>query len=125
MPRITIVTRKAYGGAYVVMNSKHIRADVNLAYPTAQIAVMGPDGAANIVFRKEIKAAEDPAAKRAELEAGLHRGLRQPLQVSGTRLYRRRDRSRADAARASSMLSICWSGSATRIPPKKHGNIPL
>ena len=59
MPRLTLITRKAYGGAYFVMSSKHIRGDINIAYPTAEIAVMGADGAVNIIFRKEIKAATD------------------------------------------------------------------
>ncbi|HCR72297.1 MAG TPA: methylmalonyl-CoA carboxyltransferase, partial [Anaerolineae bacterium] len=63
----TVITRKAYGGAYCVMSSKHIRSDVNFAWPTAEIAVMGPDGAVNIIFRKELEAAKDPVAKKAEL----------------------------------------------------------
>jgi propionyl-CoA carboxylase beta chain len=65
VPKLTVITRKAYGGAYDVMASKHIRADVNLAFPTAEIAVMGPDGAVNIVYRKEIKEAADPVATKA------------------------------------------------------------
>src|SRR5918999_197416 len=69
VPRMTVITRKAYGGAYVVMNSKHIRADVSFAWPSAEIAVMGPEGAVNIVNRKEIKSAEDPDARRRELIA--------------------------------------------------------
>src|SRR5207244_1470871 len=69
VPRMTVITRKAYGGAYVVMNSKHIRADVSFAWPTAEIAVMGPEGAVNIIHRKAIASAEDPEAKRAELIA--------------------------------------------------------
>ena len=60
MPKVTVITRKAYGGAYDVMSSKHIRGDINFAYPTAEIAVMGPDGAVNILFRKDLKTAEDP-----------------------------------------------------------------
>ena len=70
MPKLTVITRKAYGGAYDVMSSKHIRGDVNLAWPTAEIAVMGAEGAAKIVFRKEIAAAEDKAAEEAKLVAG-------------------------------------------------------
>ena len=65
--------RKAYGGAYDVMSSKHIRADFNFAWPTAEVAVMGPEGAVNIVFRKELEQADDPAAKRAELMDGASR----------------------------------------------------
>src|SRR4029453_16906869 len=67
VPKITIVTRKAYGGAYCVMSSKHIRGDVNLAYPTAEIAVMGAEGAVNVVFRRELAAAQDPDATRRKL----------------------------------------------------------
>ena len=69
VPRVTLITRKAYGGAYVVMSSKHTRADINLAYPTAEIAVMGPDGAVNIMFRNELRGASDSESRRAELEA--------------------------------------------------------
>ena len=65
---MTVITRKAYGGAYDVMNSKHIRADYNVAWPTAEIAVMGTKGAVEIIFRKEISTADDPEAKQAELE---------------------------------------------------------
>ena len=67
MPKITVITRKAYGGAYDVMSSKHMRADFNFAWPTAEIAVMGAEGAVNIVYRKELAGADDPEAKRAEL----------------------------------------------------------
>ena len=74
VPRITVITRKAYGGAYDVMNSKHIGADLNFTWPTAEIAVMGAKGAAEIIFRKEIAAADDPAAKLAEKE-GEYAGL--------------------------------------------------
>ena len=68
VPKVTVITRKAYGGAYCVMSSKHIRSDVNLAWPTAEIAVMGPDGAVEIIYRKEIDAADDPTAREAELK---------------------------------------------------------
>jgi propionyl-CoA carboxylase beta chain len=67
VPKLTVITRKAYGGAYCVMSSKHIRGDYNVAWPGAEIAVMGPDGAVNVIFRKEIAEAKDPAARRAEL----------------------------------------------------------
>ena len=67
MPKLTVITRKAYGGAYDVMGSKHIGADFNFAWPTAEVAVMGSDGAVNIVFRKELETADDPVARRAEL----------------------------------------------------------
>ena len=67
VPKLTVITRKAYGGAYDVMGSKHIGADFNFAWPTAEVAVMGSDGAVNIIFRKEIETADDPEARRAEL----------------------------------------------------------
>jgi propionyl-CoA carboxylase beta chain len=67
VPKITVITRKAYGGAYDVMSSKHIRGDINYAWPTAEIAVMGPEGAVNIIFRKQIAEAQDPEAERARL----------------------------------------------------------
>ena len=67
VPRITVITRKAYGGAYIVMSSKHIRGDINIAYPTAEIAVMGAEGAVNIISRDEIETAEDPQAERQRL----------------------------------------------------------
>ncbi len=67
VPKLTVITRKAYGGAYCVMSSKHIRSDLNLAWPSAEIAVMGPDGAVNIIFRKELEKAKDPVQKKAEL----------------------------------------------------------
>ncbi len=82
VPRVTIITRKAYGGAYVVMSSKHTRADVNFAYPTAEIAVMGPDGAVNIVFRNELRDAADPAARRVELEAEYREKFANPFKAA-------------------------------------------
>ena len=74
-----MITRKAYGGAYDVMSSKHIRADFNVAWPTAEVAVMGPEGAVNIVFRHELEKAADPEARRAELIAEYKEALRQPI----------------------------------------------
>ena len=97
VPKLTVITRKAYGGAYDVMSSKHIRADVNVAWPTAEVAVMGPEGAVNIVFRHELERADDPEARRAELIAD-YRALREPVHGRGARLRRRRDRAAADPA---------------------------
>ena len=89
VPRMTVITRKAYGGAYLVMNSKHLRADVSFAWPTAEIAVMGAEGAVNVVFRREIEKAADPAAKKAELideyrREVLHARTRRPSAASST-----------------------------------------
>ncbi len=88
VPKITVVTRKAYGGAYCVMNSKHIRADLNLAWPTAEIAVMGPDGAVSIIYRKELAEAEDPETRKAELVEQYREHFASPIHSGRTRLYR-------------------------------------
>ena len=82
MPKLTVITRKAYGGAYDVMSSKHIRADFNVAWPTAEVAVMGPEGAVNIVFRKELEEADDPEARRAELIADYKERFANPYHAA-------------------------------------------
>ena len=82
VPKVTVITRKAYGGAYDVMNSKHIRGDVNLAYPTAEIAVMGPDGAVNILFKKEIEKSQAPAEKRKELQDDYREKFANPYRAA-------------------------------------------
>ena len=124
VPRITIVTRKAYGGAYVVMNSKHIRSDVNLAYPSAQIAVMGPDGAANIVFRKEIKESEDPDAKRAELQQDYTETFANPYKSAELGFLDDVIIPEQTRPRIIDALDLL-AGKRDHNPPKKHGNIPL
>ena len=91
VPRIQIITRKAYGGAYVVMNSKSIGADLAFAWPSAELAVMGPNGAVEIVYRRELAEAADPAAAAGRTDRRVHRALRQPVHRGGTRLHRRRD----------------------------------
>ena len=98
VPKLTVITRKAYGGAYDVMSSKHIRADVNFAWPTAEVAVMGPDGAVNIVFRNELADAEDPEARRAELIADYKERFANPYSAAERGLRRRRDRAATDPA---------------------------
>ena len=100
VPKLTVITRKAYGGAYDVMSSKHIRADFNFAWPTAEVAVMGPEGAVNIVFRHELEGADDPEARRAELIADYKERFANPYTRGRARLRRRRDRAAAHAARA-------------------------
>jgi acetyl-CoA carboxylase carboxyltransferase component len=124
VPKITVVTRKAYGGAYCVMNSKHIRADLNLAWPTAEIAVMGPEGAVNIIFRREIAEAEDPDARRAELVEEYRRELANPY-VAAQRGYIddviEPSETRPRLINALNMLQ----NKRDQNPPKKHGNIPL
>ncbi len=124
MPKITVITRKAYGGAYVVMSSKHTRADINLAYPTAEIAVMGPDGAVNIVFRKELAEAEDQAARRTELEADYRENFANPFKAAELGYIDeviRPEETRQKVIGALDMLSQ----KRDQNPPKKHGNIQL
>jgi acetyl-CoA carboxylase carboxyltransferase component len=124
VPKLTVVTRKAYGGAYDVMSSKHIRGDVNLAWPSAEIAVMGPEGAVNIIFRKELAQAEDPAERKAELVAEYRQKFANPY-VAASRGYiddviePRETRSRL--INALEMLS----NKRDSNPPKKHGCIQL
>jgi acetyl-CoA carboxylase carboxyltransferase component len=124
VPKMTLVTRKAYGGAYDVMSSKHIRGDINLAWPTAEIAVMGPEGAVNIIFRKEISKAEDPEKRRAELVAEYREKFANPF-IAASRGYiddviePRETRPRL--INALEMLAHKRDAN----PPKKHGCIPL
>ncbi len=124
VPKITIITRKAYGGAYDVMSSKHIRGDINYAWPSAEIAVMGPDGAVNIIFRKELSEAEDPEARRAELVAEYREQFANPY-VAAARGYIddviEPNETRPRVIEALEMLR----NKRDTNPPKKHGNIPL
>ena len=125
VPKITIITRKAYGGAYDVMASKHIRADINYAYPTAEIAVMGPDGAVNIVYRREIADADDPVAAKAELRqrtTGRPSPTRSRQPSSGTST---RSSIRSRPGSESPRHSSCSKNKRQDNPAKKHGNIPL
>ena len=124
VPRITLITRKAYGGAFVVMSRKHPRADINFAYPTAELAGMGPDGAVNIVFRKEIRAAEDPDARRKELEADYRENFANPFKAAELGYIDeviRPEETRWKVIQALEMLANKRDG----LPAKKHGNIPL
>ena len=100
VPKVTVITRKAYGGAYCVMSSKHLRTDVNFAWPTAEIAVMGAEGAVNVLYRREIEQAADPAAERAPRRRRVPREVREPLRRRRARLRRRGDRAADDAAAA-------------------------
>jgi len=124
VPLVTVITRKAYGGAYVVMGSKHLGADINLAWPTAQIAVMGAQGAVNILYRKELAEAEDPQAQRAALIDEYEATLANPY-MAAERGYVDRvilpHETRLMVVRA---LRALRTKRASR-PPKKHGNIPL
>ena len=100
VPRVQIVTRKAYGGAYVVMNSKSIGADLAFAWPSAEVAVMGAAGAVNLIFRKDLDTADDPEAAARRAGRGVHRAVRQPVHRGRAWVRRRRDRPARDAARA-------------------------
>jgi propionyl-CoA carboxylase beta chain len=124
VPKITIITRKAYGGAYVVMSSKHIRGDVNLAYPTAEIAVMGPDGAVNIIFRNEIEKAKDPAAERERLTADYRRTFANPFKAGELGYIDAVIQPEDTRPRLIGALEMLRN-KRDRNPPKKHGNIPL
>ena len=125
VPKLTVITRKAYGGAYDVMSSKHIRGDMNFAWPTAEIAVMGAEGAVNIIFKDAIAAADDPTAEHARLVADYEAEFANPYIAAGARLRRRRHPAVGDAAAPDPRARRCWPTSATRNPRKKHGNIPL
>lgn len=124
VPLVTVITRKAYGGAYDVMGSKHLGADVNFAWPTAQIAVMGAQGAVNILYRRELADAADPEARRAELVAEYEDTLANPYVAA--------ERGYVDAvippSRTRTVIAQALRALRTKretLPPRKHGNIPL
>jgi len=124
VPKLTVITRKAYGGAYDVMSSKHIRGDFNVAWPSAEIAVMGPEGAVNIIFRKELEKAKDPVQRKAELVADYREKFASPY-VAAERGYIddviEPKETRPRLINALEMLS----NKRDANPAKKHGNIPL
>lgn len=124
VPKLTVITRKAYGGAYDVMSSKHIRGDVNLAWPTAEIAVMGPDGAVNIIFRKELAEADDPAARRAELVAEYRDKFANPYVAASRGYIDDVIEPRETRPRLINALEMLENKRDAN-PAKKHGNIPL
>jgi acetyl-CoA carboxylase carboxyltransferase component len=124
VPMITIITRKGYGGAFDVMASKAIGADLVYAWPTAEIAVMGPDGAINIIFRKEIDAAKDKEKKRAELVKEYREKFANPYVAAGLGYIDKVIFPRETRPLICSGLEMLESKRKTR-PPKKHGNIPL
>jgi propionyl-CoA carboxylase beta chain len=124
VPKMTVITRKAYGGAYVVMNSKHIRADVSYAWPTAEIAVMGPAGAVNIIHRKDIKAAEDPDARRTELVAEYEERFSNPY-IAAERGFIDDVIEPADTRIKLIQALRMLRTKREAVPARKHGNIPL
>ena len=124
VPRLTVITRKAYGGAYDVMNSKHIRGDINLAWPTAEIAVMGPKGAVEVLFRREIASADDPAAATAEREADYREQFAHPYIAASRGFIDDVIDPRETRPRLISALDMLRNKRDSN-PPRKHGNIPL
>jgi len=124
VPKVAVITRKAYGGAYIVMSSKHLRGDINYAWPSAEIAVMGPEGAVNIIGRKEIREAEDPEAKRAELVEEYRDKFANPYVAASKGYIDDVIEPRETRPRLIRALEMLQNKQDT-LPPKKHGNIPL
>ncbi|MCC6791773.1 MAG: acyl-CoA carboxylase subunit beta, partial [Thermomicrobiales bacterium] len=124
VPKVTVITRKAYGGAYVVMNSKHIGADLNIAWPTAEIAVMGNDAAVNLLFRRDLAEAENPAALKAELNAQYADLFASPYQAASRGYIDDVIEPRTTRPYLIRALRIARSKRVTT-PARKHGNIPL
>lgn len=124
VPKVTVITRKAYGGAYDVMSSKHIRGDINFAYPTAEIAVMGPDGAVNILFRKELKKAEDVEKKRKELQDDYREKFTNPYRAAELGYVDEIIEPSVTRPRLIRSFELLANKRQSN-PPKKHSNIPL
>jgi acetyl-CoA carboxylase carboxyltransferase component len=124
VPKLTVIVRKAYGGAYCVMNPRHIGADLVLAWPSAEIAVMGPEGAVNIIFRREIAEAEDPVARKAELVAEYRERFANPYVAAAAGYIDNVIEPHETRTRLINSLEMLRNKQRT-LPPKKHGNIPL
>jgi propionyl-CoA carboxylase beta chain len=124
VPKVTVITRKAYGGAYCVMSSKHIRTDFNYAWPTAEIAVMGPEGAVNILYKRELDAAADPVAARAEKVQEFREKFANPYIAAGRGFVDEVIHPRETRRKLITALRNL-DGKRVKNPPKKHGNIPL
>jgi propionyl-CoA carboxylase beta chain len=124
VPKITVITRKAYGGAYCVMGSKHIRTDFNFAYPTAEIAVMGPQGAVNILYRRDIERAADPEGRRSQLVREYTDKFANPLVAAERGFVDAVIQPRETRRRVIGALQLA-ANKRDWMPPKKHGNIPL
>ena len=124
VPKLTVITRKAYGGAYVVMNSRALRADMVYAWPTAQIAVMGAQGAVNVIHRRDIAAADDPDARRSELISEYEERFNNPYLAAERGLVDEVIEPRETRPRLVSALAMLRT-KREGMPPKKHGNIPL
>jgi propionyl-CoA carboxylase beta chain len=124
VPKVTVITRKAYGGAYCVMSSKHIRTDFNFAWPTAELAVMGPEGAVNILYKRELEAAGDPLAARAQKVAEFREKFANPFVAAARGFIDEVIQPRETRRRLITALRSL-EHKRDKNPPKKHGNIPL
>ncbi|HEY7287041.1 MAG TPA: carboxyl transferase domain-containing protein [Vicinamibacterales bacterium] len=124
VPKVTVITRKAYGGAYCVMSSKHIRTDFNYAWPTAELAVMGPEGAVNILYKRELESAADPVAARAERVGEFREKFANPYIAAGRGFLDEVIHPRETRRKLTTALRNL-EGKRVKNPPKKHGNIPL
>ena len=124
VPKLTVITRKAYGGAYCVMASKHIRTDINFAYPTAEIAVMGPEGAVNIIYRRELAVAEDVPKKRQEKVEEFREKFANPYIAAENGFIDEVIEPKYTRRKLITALRMLNTKRDSN-PPKKHGNIPL
>jgi propionyl-CoA carboxylase beta chain len=124
VPKVTVITRKAYGGAYCVMSSKHLRTDFNYAWPTAELAVMGPEGAVNILYKRELDAAADPALARAEKVAEFREKFATPYVAAARGFVDEVIRPRETRRKLIAALRNL-ENKRDKNPPKKHGNLPL
>ena len=124
VPRVTVITRKAYGGAYLVMNARGIRADMVFAWPSAEIAVMGAQGAVNVIFRRELQEASDPTEKRAELIADYEERFNNPYRAAELGLVDEVIEPRETRSKLIRSLDMLR-GKREHLPQKKHGNMPL
>jgi propionyl-CoA carboxylase beta chain len=124
VPKVTVITRKAYGGAYCVMSSKHLRTDFNYAWPSAEVAVMGPEGAVNILYKKELESAANPAAERAKRVAEFRDKFANPFVVASRGIVDEIIQPRTTRRKLILALATLTTKRETN-PPKKHGNIPL
>jgi len=124
VPKLTVIVRKAYGGAYCVMNPRHIGADLVFAWPSAEIAVMGPEGAVNVIFRREIADADDPAARKAELVEDYRQRFANPYVAAAAGFIDNVIEPRETRPHLINALEMLQN-KRDSLPPKKHGNIPL
>jgi acetyl-CoA carboxylase carboxyltransferase component len=124
VPKLTVIVRKAYGGAYCVMNPRHIGADLVLAWPSAEIAVMGPDGAVNVIFRRQLAEADDPVARKSELVEDYRQRFANPYVAASEGFIDNIMEPHETRPRLINALEMLQNKQGN-LPPKKHGNIPL